>query len=134
VLTDASVWKPVRVPFQETLVAFPGDDIRAAQDPVLARVPDGTLIDKAAAGLATVCVGLLRDRFGGVYGRRVVLLVGPGNNGGDALIAGALLRRRGAKVDAILVSDNAYGRGLTALSGALTGVNHGQGPKSAKIA
>ena len=30
-------------------------------------------------------------------GRRVVLLVGSGNNGGDALYAGAFLRRRGMR-------------------------------------
>ena len=42
-------------------------------------------MQRAAAGLATVCLRLL----GGVYGRRVVLLVGTGNNGGDALFAGA---------------------------------------------
>ena len=35
---------------------------------------------------------------GGVYGARVVLLVGTGNNGGDALFAGAALARRGAQV------------------------------------
>ena len=43
------------------------------------------------AGLAYAVLDLL----GAAYGRRVLLLVGPGNNGGDALYAGALLARRG---------------------------------------
>ena len=40
---------------------------------------------RAASGLARVCAELLD----GVYGARVLLLVGSGNNGGDALYAGA---------------------------------------------
>ena len=49
-------------------------------------------MQRAATGLATVCLRLLPQ----VYGARVVLLVGSGNNGGDALYAGARLARRGA--------------------------------------
>ncbi|MFI2270370.1 bifunctional ADP-dependent NAD(P)H-hydrate dehydratase/NAD(P)H-hydrate epimerase [Micromonospora aurantiaca (nom. illeg.)] len=75
-------------------------------------------MDKAAARLAVVCVDLLRERRGGVNGRRVVLLVGPGNNGGDALLAGARLRQRGVRVDALLVGKRAHGRGLAALTSA----------------
>ena len=37
------------------------------------------------------------DLLGAAYGRRVLLLVGPGDNGGDALYAGALLARRGVR-------------------------------------
>ena len=61
--------------------------VRAAERPLLAALPDGALMARAAAGLAPVCARLLD----GVYGARVVLLVGAGNNGGDAL----LRRRRG---------------------------------------
>ena len=46
-------------------------------------------MQRAATGLATVCLRLL----GAAYGRRVALLVGTGNNGGDALFAGAAPRR-----------------------------------------
>ena len=45
-----------------------------------------------------------RDLLGGVYGARVVLLVGSGDNGGDALYAGARLARRGAGVSAVLLA------------------------------
>jgi hydroxyethylthiazole kinase-like uncharacterized protein yjeF len=44
----------------------------------------------------------------------VVLLVGPGNNGGDALYAGAALARRGAHVEALTVRGGHAG-GLAAL-------------------
>ena len=63
----------------------------------MADLPDGALMQRAAAGLAAAVLDLL----GGGYGRRVLLLVGPGDNGGDALWAGARLAgprcpRRGA--------------------------------------
>ncbi len=58
------------------------------------------------------------DLLGGAYGRRVLLLVGPGDNGGDALYAGAMLARRGAAVEALLVADRAHEAGLAALRAA----------------
>src|SRR6202044_2660345 len=58
-------------------------------------VPEGTLMQRAAAGLAAVCMSLLRQCPGGVYGARVVILAGTGDNGGDALYAGERLGRRG---------------------------------------
>ncbi len=67
----------------------------------MALVPDGALMQRAAAGLASVCVSLLRQYPGGVYGARVVILAGTGDNGGDALYAGERLARRGAAVTAI---------------------------------
>ena len=48
-------------------------------------------MQRAAHGLAYAVLDLL----GGGYGRRVLLLVGSGDNGGDALYAGAVLARRG---------------------------------------
>ena len=87
-------------------------EIRAAEEPVLAATPEGTLMQRAATGLATVCTRLL----GAVYGRRVVLLVGTGNNGGDVLFAGAHLARRGARVTAVLLdTGRAHATGLAAL-------------------
>src|SRR5680860_697467 len=67
---------------------------------------------RAASALASVVVGELRRRTGGVYGRRVVLLVGPGSNGGDASWAGARLAARGVRVDAVLTSGRVHGGGL----------------------
>jgi ADP-dependent NAD(P)H-hydrate dehydratase / NAD(P)H-hydrate epimerase len=50
-----------------------------------------------------------------VYGARVLLLVGSGDNGGDALYAGAHLARRGAQVEAVLLSERAHEAGLAEL-------------------
>lgn len=87
-------------------------EVRAAEEPLLAATPPGTLMQRAAAGLATVCLRLLGD----VYGRRVALLVGTGNNGGDALFAGARLAARGARVTAVLLdADRVHDAGLAAL-------------------
>ena len=65
------------------------------------RLPPGALMQRAAAGLAVACAG----RLGRVYGSRVVLLVGAGDNGADALWAGARLAARGAAVSAILTGE-----------------------------
>ncbi|TFV53494.1 NAD(P)H-hydrate dehydratase [Blastococcus sp. TF02A-35] len=88
------------------------DEVRAAEAPLLAALPDGALMQRAATGLATVCLRLL----GRPYGARVALLVGAGGNGGDALHAGALLAGRGARVTAVLLSpERAHAPGLAAL-------------------
>lgn len=87
------------------------EQVRAAESELLARLPEGDLMSRAASGLATAVIDLL----GGVYGRRVLLLVGSGDNGGDALYAGALLARRGAGVEAVLLSERVHTGGVTAL-------------------
>jgi hydroxyethylthiazole kinase-like uncharacterized protein yjeF len=104
---------------------YTAEEVRAAEEPLLAATPPGTLMQRAAAGLATVCARLLS----GVYGRRVALLVGTGNNGGDALFAGARLAARGARVTAVLLDpDRAHPAGLTALRRAGGRVHSAEGP------
>lgn len=85
--------------------------VRDAEQQALAELPEGALMQRAAAGLAGTCAGLL-DR---VYGARVLLLVGSGDNGGDALHAGARLAARGAVVVAVLLGSRAHEGGLAAL-------------------
>lgn len=80
----------------------------------MARAPEGALMQRAASGLAVAVAELL----GQVYGARVLLLVGPGDNGGDALYAGALLARRGARVEAIRLADTVHEAGVAALRAA----------------
>jgi ADP-dependent NAD(P)H-hydrate dehydratase / NAD(P)H-hydrate epimerase len=80
------------------------DAIRGAEAPLLASLPDGALMRRAAFGLATEIVGELTERTGGVAGRRVCAVVGSGDNGGDALWAATFLRRRGAAADAVLLN------------------------------
>jgi hydroxyethylthiazole kinase-like uncharacterized protein yjeF len=75
------------------------EQIRAAEAPLLA---DGVpLMARASTALAVA----VSKKLPYVYGARVVLLVGGGNNGADALWAGVWLRRRGAAVTAVLAGD-----------------------------
>ena len=89
--------------------------VRAAEQALMALVPDGTLMGRAATGLASICAALLRAAPGQVYGARVVVLAGRGDNGGDALYAGALLARRGAAVTAIAAGSTVHPGGTAAL-------------------
>ncbi|MEU9862652.1 NAD(P)H-hydrate dehydratase [Streptomyces sp. NPDC047971] len=96
--------------------AYRVETVRAAEAELMAKLPEDALMRRAAAGLAAACFSLLGR--GHVYGARVVLLVGSGDNGGDALYAGARLARRGAGVTAVLLGARAHERGLAALSAA----------------
>ncbi|WP_418958585.1 NAD(P)H-hydrate dehydratase [Streptomyces tritici] len=90
------------------------ETVRAAEAALMARLPEGALMQRAAAGLAAACCSLL----GRVYGARVVLLVGSGDNGGDTLYAGARLARRGAGVTAVPLGARVHEAGLAALRAA----------------
>jgi len=92
------------------------EQVRAAEQAVIARVGEAVLMRRAAFGVAVQAAELLRQQTGGVAGRRVSLLVGAGNNGGDALWAGAFLCRRGAAVTAVLLApQRVHAAGLAAL-------------------
>ena len=94
---------------------YSADAIREAEAPLLASLPDGALMARAAYGLATAIIGELISRTGGVAGRRVCAVVGSGDNGGDALWAATFLRRRGVAADAILLKpDRTHQKGLAA--------------------
>jgi hydroxyethylthiazole kinase-like uncharacterized protein yjeF len=109
-------------------LAYDAEQVRAAEAPLLESLPAGTLMARASAALARRCASLLPR----VYGARVVLLVGRGNNGGDALHAGAILARRGADVVAVCAGEPhpagagalraAYGRLIAADEDAAGGV------------
>lgn len=92
------------------------DAVRAAEAELFTRVAAGVPMRRAAYGLAIVVAGELRARTGGIAGRSVTLLVGSGDNGGDALWAGSFLRRRGVAVEAVLLNpERAHAEGLAAL-------------------
>jgi hydroxyethylthiazole kinase-like uncharacterized protein yjeF len=77
------------------------------------------LMRRAAYAVCNAALRMLGAHAGATSGRRVVLLVGSGNNGGDTLWAGAYLRRRGVAVRAVLLSpDKAHPAGLAALRAA----------------
>ncbi|KAA0022758.1 NAD(P)H-hydrate dehydratase [Antrihabitans cavernicola] len=98
---------------------YTSDQVRAAEAALIAALPHGVPMQRAAYGLATVVAAELRERTGGVVGRGVTLLVGSGDNGGDALWAGSMLRRRGVAVSAVLLDPaRAHVEGLAALRSA----------------
>ena len=104
------------------------EEVRAAEKELLGTLPEGTLMARAAHGLAYAVI----DFLGGAYGRRVRLLVGSGDNGGDALFAGALLARRGAQVDAVLLG-TPHEAGLAAFrtaGGRVVSASEDPGPRS----
>jgi len=94
---------------------FTAEQIRTAEQAHQVELQDGTLMQRASLGLALRVIGAMRERCGGVSGRSVVILVGGGNNGGDALFAGASLAGRGARVSAVLVADRHHVAGELAL-------------------
>jgi ADP-dependent NAD(P)H-hydrate dehydratase / NAD(P)H-hydrate epimerase len=83
--------------------------------------PEAVLVERAGAAVARAALDLL----GGAYGRRVVVVAGPGNNGADGRVAADRLRRRGVRTivfdladapavlpEADLVIDAALGTGI----------------------
>jgi hydroxyethylthiazole kinase-like uncharacterized protein yjeF len=95
--------------------AFTVEQVRRLEADAMQEVPEGALMQRAAAGLAVVVAAELGRRRGRVYGARVLVLVGPGNNGGDALWAGARLAHRGVRVEAVSVLGTPHAEGLAAL-------------------
>jgi len=89
--------------------AYSAAQIRDAERPLLeAGVP---LMARAAAGLAEVLRTLLA---GSERGRRIVVLVGSGDNGGDALYAAAALAADGAEVVLVPTGSRMHEGGLAA--------------------
>jgi len=87
-------------------------DIRAAEEALAATLPEGELMQRAARGLAD-SLGLIPA------GDVVVCLIGPGNNGGDALYAATHLLDRGVRVDLCLLDESTvHAEGLAAAQAA----------------
>ncbi|WP_407341438.1 bifunctional ADP-dependent NAD(P)H-hydrate dehydratase/NAD(P)H-hydrate epimerase [Pengzhenrongella phosphoraccumulans] len=97
------------------LLGYAAAQVRAAEQPLLDTSPPDSLMQQAAFALAVHVSRALRARRGRVGGASVMLLVGPGNNGGDALYAGAELARRGARVIAVATAASIHPGGLVAL-------------------
>jgi ADP-dependent NAD(P)H-hydrate dehydratase / NAD(P)H-hydrate epimerase len=84
--------------------------IREAEAAAMAGLGAGELMSRAASALAEVASA----RLGGPGGRRVVAMVGAGNNGGDALYALASLARDGATAVVLTVAASVHEGGLQA--------------------
>ncbi|QTE29902.1 bifunctional ADP-dependent NAD(P)H-hydrate dehydratase/NAD(P)H-hydrate epimerase [Pengzhenrongella sicca] len=100
------------------ILGYSAAQVRAAEASLLAAGPPAELMERAAFALAVRVARELRQRRGRVAGAGVLVLVGPGNNGGDALFAGAELARRGVRVLAVLTSSSVHDAGLAALRAA----------------
>ncbi len=93
---------------------YSGPHIVAAEQPLLAAgVP---LMARAAFGLSVRVRRLLAGSGRPLAGARIAVLVGPGNNGGDALFAAAHLAKLPIAVTVYLAHDRAHTGGLAALS------------------
>ena len=95
--------------------AYRVDKIRRIEDRAIAEQGVDALMQRAAAAVAASASDLLRSRTGGRYGRHVMIMVGAGNNGGDALFAGVRLARRGVGVTAVRCLGTPHPAGHAAL-------------------
>ncbi|WP_334189473.1 NAD(P)H-hydrate dehydratase [Noviherbaspirillum sp.] len=78
--------------------------IRSIERAALAAHPPGTLMQRAGAASAEMALRLIREANSS---DPVLILAGPGNNGGDALVAAACLLRAGVPVLVLLQADPA---------------------------
>lgn len=72
---------------------YPAATIRTMEQAWQAAQPDDALMEKAGAAAAAIAATLAQDT-----GAPVLVLAGPGNNGGDAFVAARLLAARGFRV------------------------------------
>ncbi|WP_430868946.1 NAD(P)H-hydrate epimerase [Demequina aurantiaca] len=86
--------------------------IREAERATMESTPEPELMDHAAAAVAAEARGTTEARTRLMGRARIVILAGTGNNGGDALLAGALLCDDGADCVAVLMGPTAHERGL----------------------
>ena len=68
------------------------------------------LMERAAHAIAHHALEMLTENHG-AYGRRVLLLVGSGDNGGDALFAGGVMLSRGVQVEALALTSSVHEAG-----------------------
>lgn len=94
--------------------AYPVRAIREAEARAMAQSDEGALMQLAAAGLARAVLKELHDLRGRPYGSRVLVVVGPGNNGGDGLFAAVRLARRGVAVRAWRTAEAVHDDGWAA--------------------
>jgi len=75
-------------------------EMRAVDEEAQRSVPLAVLVERAGTAVANEVGRALAERWpAGVYGRRVAVVAGPGNNGNDGRVAARLLSRRGARVE-----------------------------------
>jgi len=85
--------------------------VRKLEAAALARAPDAALMERAGDAVARLAATMTAER-GGI----VIVLAGPGNNGGDALVAARLLHERGIGVRVALLDEPSRYRGDAAIA------------------
>lgn len=98
--------------------AYSVSETRRLEAAAMVRVGDDALMQRAAHGLSVAVIRFLRQTRSRTYGARILILVGPGNNGGDALFAGQRLAVRGCAVRAVSCLGEPHAGGLGALRAA----------------
>lgn len=92
--------------------------IKEAELVALSHASEDVLMDRAARAVARVVRDELTRAAKLVPNANIVVLAGSGRNGGDALLAGALLAAEGADVTGVEVTVTAHTRGREALDAA----------------
>ncbi len=87
-----------------TTALYPVAEIRKIEQAAMAALPPGTLMRRAGRAAAEMALELLSDPR---ENAAVLVLAGPGNNGGDALEAASLLAQAGLQVSILLHADEA---------------------------
>src|SRR5262245_15523419 len=75
-------------------------------------IPGPRLMESAGAGAAEV----IAREFAPIRGKRVLILCGKGNNGGDGFVVARRLKTRGARIRAVLVGRRSEVKGDAALA------------------
>ncbi len=105
--------------------AWSTTDVYAAEAALMATLAEGELMARAVDGLATLAAARLQQR----HGARVVALVGPGNNGGDALYAVARLADAGFNAAAVHLEGRVHAGALAAAEAAGVLLSVGESPE-----
>jgi ADP-dependent NAD(P)H-hydrate dehydratase / NAD(P)H-hydrate epimerase len=82
-------------------LVFKVADIRAAENTLIAKLPEGALMERAAFGLASFISKLARQNNLKPQQTKIVAVIGKGNNGQDCLVAGKFLKQKGFDFSAI---------------------------------
>lgn len=106
--------------------AWSPQDVYAAEDALMATLPEGELMARAVAGLAAVAAARLEQ----LDATSVVALVGPGNNGADALYAAARLAETGTPVAAVHLPGKVHAGALEAARTAGVVLTVGDSPEA----
>lgn len=84
------------------LALYSVGQLRAIESAALTSIPHGSLMQRAGNAVASAAI----DRLPKISDDpQVLIAAGPGNNGGDALVAASTLAQQGVKVTVMLVAD-----------------------------